>query len=278
MARMPGTAWIGPTPNQRAGGMSEYRGLVLHIQDGTEDGSEAWFKNPESQASAHFLNPKTGGLRQLVDTADRAWTQGAGNAYWISVENEGRGGDALTPSQIENCARLLAWIHRTYGAPLQLTDDPNGAGLGWHGMGGAAWGGHYDCPGKAVLAQRGQILARAQQIINPTTPVQEDDMPLTPADLDAVEARVWGHTETNPDTGQPVYMSAIMAWTDHRHNVLYGQLAGLSAAVKTLAGLVGQGIDTAAVVTAVEQAIAAAVVNVHVDVTGATNPTAPKGA
>ncbi|MFI1520655.1 N-acetylmuramoyl-L-alanine amidase [Kitasatospora cineracea] len=252
--------------------MSEYRGLVLHIQDGTEDGSEAWFKNPDSQASAHFLNPKSGGLRQLVDTDDKAWTEAAGNAYWISVENEGRGGDALTPSQIENCAQLLAWIHQTYGAPLQLTDDPNGRGLGWHGMGGAAWGGHYDCPGQAVLAQRGQILARAQQINNPTN-VQEDDMP----SAQEVAAAVWSYGLADPDTpGRAVAAGDIQAYADHRHNVLYGQLAGLSAAVKTLAGLVGQGIDTAAVVTAVEQAIAAAVVNVHVDVTG-TNPTASKG-
>ncbi|WP_282204556.1 N-acetylmuramoyl-L-alanine amidase [Kitasatospora fiedleri] len=274
MARMAGTAWIGPTPNQRAGGMSEFRGLVLHIQDGTEAGSEAWFKNPDSQASAHFLNPKSGGLRQLVDTADRAWTQGAGNAYWISVENEGRGGDALTSSQVENCAQLLAWLHRTYGVPLQLADDPNGRGLGWHGMGGAAWGGHYDCPGKAVLAQRGQILARTQQIINPTptTPVQEDDMP----SAQEVAEAVWSFRLPDPDTpGRGVAAGDIQAYSDHRHNVLYGQLAGLSAAVKTLAGLVSQGVDTAAVVAAVEQAIAKATVNVHVDV-NSTNST-PKG-
>jgi hypothetical protein len=180
MARMPGAAWIGPTPNQRVGGMSEHRGLVLHIQDGTEEGSEAWFKNPDSQASSHFLNPKSGGLRQLVDTDDRAWTEAAGNAYWVSIENEGLGGDALTPSQIENCAQLLAWLHRTYDVPLQSTDDPNGAGLGWHGMGGAAWGGHYDCPGEPVKAQRPAILARAQQIINPT---EEDPLPFTEQDI-----------------------------------------------------------------------------------------------
>lgn len=274
MALMPGTDWIGPTPNRRIGGISEHRGLVLHIQDGTEEGSEAWFKNPDSQASSHFLNPKSGGLRQLVDTDDRAWTEGAGNAYWVSVENEGLGGDALTPSQIENCARLLAWLHQTYGVPIQATDDPNGAGLGWHGMGGAAWGGHYDCPGKPVLAQRGQILARAQELTNPNTP--EDDMPLSPADLDAIEQRVWGHTETDPDTGRPQYMGTVMAWTDHRHGVLYGQLAGLGAAVKTLADLLGQahGVDTATVVKAVQDAIAQATVNVHVDV---ASPTTPKG-
>ncbi|MDX3759356.1 peptidoglycan-binding protein [Streptomyces sp. AK02-04a] len=165
MALMPGATYIGPTPNKRVDGMVEVRGLVLHIQQGTEAGSESWFKNPASQASSHFTNPKTGGLRQLVDTKDRAWAEAAGNAHWVSVENEGFVPDALTASQVENAAQLLAWLHKTYQVPLQSTDDPNGKGLGWHGMGGAAWGGHTGCPGDAIKAQRPAIIARAKAIL-----------------------------------------------------------------------------------------------------------------
>ncbi|MFF5029257.1 N-acetylmuramoyl-L-alanine amidase [Streptomyces collinus] len=165
MARMPGATYIGPTQNRTPDGMVEVRGLVLHIQQGNETGSEAWFKNPASQASSHFLNPKKGGLRQLVDTADRAWAEAAGNAHWVSIENEGFVPDALTASQVENAAQLLAWLHKTHGVPLQSTDDPSGRGLGWHGMGGAAWGGHDGCPGDAIKAQRGAIIARADQIL-----------------------------------------------------------------------------------------------------------------
>jgi hypothetical protein len=145
--------------------MVEVRGLVLHIQQGTEAGSESWFKNPASQASSHFLNPKTGGLRQLVDTKDRAWAEADGNAHWVSIENEGFVPAALTASQVENAAQLLAWLHKTYQVPLQSTDDPNGKGLGWHGMGGAAWGGHTGCPGDAIKAQRPAIIARAKAIL-----------------------------------------------------------------------------------------------------------------
>jgi len=50
------------------------------------------------------------------------------------------------------------------------------------------------------------------------------------------------------------------------------QVTALSATVHTLAGLVGSGVDTAAVVEAVEAAIATAVVHVDVNV---TQPTAP---
>ncbi|MFD8839741.1 peptidoglycan-binding protein [Streptomyces griseofuscus] len=170
MARMPGATWIGPTPNQTANGMVEVRGLILHIQQGTESGSESWFKNPSAQASAHFLNPKSGGLRQLIDTKDRAWAEAAGNSHWVSVENEGFVPDKLTASQVENCAQLLAWLHKTYSVPLQSTDDPNGKGLGWHGMGGATWGGHTGCPGDNIKAQRAAIIARAKELVSPPGP------------------------------------------------------------------------------------------------------------
>ena len=170
MARMPGATWIGPTANRNAGGMGHIVGLVLHIQQGYEDGSEAWFKNPASKASAHFLNPKKGPLEQLIDTADKAWAQANGNLNWVSVENEGFVPDKLTASQVENCARLLAWLHLTDNVVLRVTDTPNVGGLGWHGMGGAAWGNHPDCPGDSIKGQRPAIIGRAQQILGIDTP------------------------------------------------------------------------------------------------------------
>lgn len=171
MARMPGATWIGPTVNRTKGGMGTIVGLVLHIQQGYESGSEAWFKNPDAKASAHFLNPKTGQLRQLVDTADKAWAQADGNYHWISIENEGFApGDALTASQLDNAAHLLAWLHTTDNVPLRATDDPDGHGLGWHGMGGKAWGNHPDCPGPKVRAQRAEILTRAAVLLDAPPP------------------------------------------------------------------------------------------------------------
>ena len=163
MARFPKATWRGPVPNLTPGGMSAHRGLVLHIQEGTESGTDAWFHNPASQVSAHFGNPKSGPLDQWVDTDDRAWAEVDGNPEWISVENEGNSGDVLTASQLENAAQLFAWIHTTYGVPLQPSDSTV-PGLTGHGLGGQAWGGHLDCPGSPILDQRPQIIARAAQI------------------------------------------------------------------------------------------------------------------
>lgn len=162
--------WRGPVPNCNAGGMVRpFQGLVLHIQEGTENGTDSWFHNPASQVSAHFGNPKTGGLDQWVDTNDKAWAQVAGNKSWISVENEGHSGDSLTASQIANAAVLLAWLNLTEQVPMQCADSASDSGLGYHSMGGDAWGGHMDCPGQAIVDQRPDIVAAAQHLVS--TPI-----------------------------------------------------------------------------------------------------------
>jgi len=171
MALFPDAKWRGPVPWINSGQMQHpVQGLVLHIQEGYEDGTDATFHDvnapPDKRVSAHFGCPKNVGLDQWVDTNDKAWAIVAGNRHWISVENEGFTGDSLTPNQIENCAKLLAWLNATDGVPLVATDDPAGRGLGWHGMGGDAWGGHFDCPGKPIVSQRPAIIARAQQLVD----------------------------------------------------------------------------------------------------------------
>ncbi len=145
----------------RGGMIRPIHGLVLHIQQGTESGTYNWFNNPKAKASAHFGNPKAGPLEQFVDIDDMAWAQAAGNHYWISVENEGKSGDSLTPSQIDNLADLLGWLHWNEDVPLQLADNPAAFGLGYHAMGGKAWGNHPYCPGKPIINQRLLIIERA---------------------------------------------------------------------------------------------------------------------
>lgn len=174
--------------NYTKGGMTRpLHGLVLHIEEGTEAGTRAWFNMTKAErqaafdaewekrgkkgkklkayaSSAHFGNPKHGLLEQFVDTDDQAWAQGTGNRDWISVENEGYSGHALTASQMANLAHLLLWLNQTEQVPLQLADNPAGSGLGYHAMGGKAWGGHDDCPGAKVIAQRPQIIVLANEL------------------------------------------------------------------------------------------------------------------
>ncbi|MFB6535103.1 peptidoglycan-binding protein [Streptomyces noursei] len=164
MARFEGATWRPIPNNHTSGGQSSVTGVVIHIMDGSLSGTDSWFRNSEAQASSHFGTGRHGALYQWVDTADRAWAQAGGNRDWLSIENEGRGGDSLTSAQIDRCAEILAWAHRVYGVPLAVTHSTTGRGLGYHAMGGAAWGGHTSCPGPRVLAQLPEIIARAQRL------------------------------------------------------------------------------------------------------------------
>lgn len=157
-----------PVLNKTVGGEGEVLGLIVHIMDGTFSGTKSWFNNPDAKASSHFGTDRNGYAEQWVDTKDKAWAEAAGNTNYISVENEGHGGDALTDGQISRIAEILAWAHRVHGVPIQAANAPGERGLGWHGMGGAAWGGHYDCPGDNVRAQFPEILKRAQAIVSPS--------------------------------------------------------------------------------------------------------------
>jgi hypothetical protein len=203
----------GPGPNQ-GGPMRECRGVVLHVAQGTFEGTVAWCLNPASDVSAHFVSAKNGRAAQVVDTDLTAWTQSAGNGSWISIEFEGYAGDSLTSEQVEFAAQVLAQTHRAHPlVPLQLADSPDGRGLGWHGMGGAPWGGHTGCPGAPIVAQRPAILARARQIINEGdssvfTPQQEASIVQTSEYINA-----WMGGRGATWDGKPIVPAAVAAQT-----------------------------------------------------------------
>lgn len=50
--------------------------IVLHIADGTYAGTKAWFKNPASQISAHYIVAQDGRICQCVPLSQSAWCNG----------------------------------------------------------------------------------------------------------------------------------------------------------------------------------------------------------
>lgn len=66
------------TVNFNPGGMTAIKGIVLHSMWGTQNGSIAWFKNPDAKASAHFCISGVGEIVRVVNeqTLDRAWHAG----------------------------------------------------------------------------------------------------------------------------------------------------------------------------------------------------------
>lgn len=223
--------WAEGEPADR---MTGHRGLVLHIAEGTYTGTISWEKNSGSDISSHWVLAKDGRCAQLVDTDDRPWTQGDGNSEWLSIECEGYSGNSLTGAQITVLAQLLARAHQVYGVPLQLADSASGYGLGWHGMGGADWGGHYSCPGNAILVQRPEIISLATEIVNGGT------MALTADQARQIQAidNAWYQTATdqdvisypNPQGGTGTVTNQLK----HRTELIRSQLAAIAADVTEL--------------------------------------------
>ena len=164
--RYAGASWHPLTANYHTGGIWPL-GLVLHVMEGTLEGSDSWFRRPPTKddpgSSAHFGLARDGRLWQWVDTANRAWAQAAGNESYVSVECEENVGDTLTPSQISALVRLVQWMHDQHGMPFALANKPGERGLGYHAMGGVAWGNH-PCPGAPIIAQRQAILDAAKGV------------------------------------------------------------------------------------------------------------------
>lgn len=146
------------------GPMSAHLGVVLHVNE-SNGNLDNWVANQSHDMSCHFEVYKDGTATQYVDTAFASWCQMAGNGTYLSIETEGYHTEAFTAAQVDRIANLLAQAHMVHGVPLVITDTPGKPGLGWHGMGGNAWGGHPDCPGPKRRAQRKDILAKAQALV-----------------------------------------------------------------------------------------------------------------
>ena len=150
------------TVNETDHGMQHYRGLILHIMQGTLSGTDAWFHNPKAEASAHFGIGKGGNVIQFVHLNDKAWAEVNGNPDFWSVECEGKTGDSLTAKQILGIAKLYHFLEGIAHFGYANISDPKASGLGHHSMGGVAWGNHPQCPGAKIIAQKPLILAQAK--------------------------------------------------------------------------------------------------------------------
>jgi len=155
-----------PVPVNFSRGANQPRLLIVHIMQGSLEGTDGWFRNPASEVSSHFGLARDGRLWQWVNCDDMAWHAVLANPRSIGVECEGYSGNALTTRQLEQLGRIYAWAMDRYPAiSAWLNTRPDtGSGLSWHGLGGADWGGHPDCPGLPAVHQLADILRTAGQL------------------------------------------------------------------------------------------------------------------
>lgn len=215
MAVMPGAVWRGNCANNSGPRNMTPIGVVLHVNDGPNVSLWAWVNSPTSDMSTTFQVLQDGTIEQYLDTDLVEWCQADGNRAYLSIECPTYPGEPMTAAQVAACGRIMAFVHGLYGIPLVLGERPGDSGLGWHGMGGAAWGGHTACPGDIRKSQRSAIIAAAggeSTSSNGATPITGNE------------------EELNADDRKFV--------TDTVHSVIKGELGGtMDRIVKILAVL-----------------------------------------
>lgn len=235
----------------------EVIGAILHVAAGTSTSLYPYFNGPSGGIESHFYVQEHGTTEQYRDTAYEADANYHGNSFmkdgvlcgYASIETWGLEPDSWNPEQLDEIKRLLSWLSKTHNFPLRKCASPTSPGVGYHVMWGAP--GPWtpvakSCPGPKRVAQYNNILVpwMAQG-------GQEDDMPLNDADKTWLKAMVYDQNELY---GKNLWAAPTGTGTALRAQVasLTTQVAGLSAAVQTLAGQ--QGVDPAAVIAAVKDA------------------------
>ncbi|WP_097921735.1 N-acetylmuramoyl-L-alanine amidase [Streptomyces sp. wa1063] len=220
-------------------------------------------------------------IAQYMGTETRADANAGANrrsdgtgAISVETASNSKASDPWNASQVEELIALGVWAHQRHGIPLRICRTSGDPGFGYHSM-FAAWStSGTACPGPARIRQFREvvfpgIVARATgKTPAPTNPPKETDVPLSTDDvkkiwttdgvLKAPSTAAKGNTHWTADS----YVRDIHA----RVRAVQTALDATNATVRTLAGLIGKGVDTAAVVAAVEQAIADAVIKVDVDI------------
>lgn len=108
--------------------------LVIHIMEGSMEGTLAWFRNPTSRVSSHYGVSRKGEVVQYVDDDDTAYhagnvdrptadlvKQNAGvnpNLWTIGIEHEGKADQEPTAAQMVASAELVAALCLKHSIPI----------------------------------------------------------------------------------------------------------------------------------------------------------------
>ncbi len=174
--RRDGPAW------KTSGDRTSTRAAVYHSVEGTLSAALGVLSGSR-EASWHLTNPKVGKMLQHYSLAKLCWHAKGGNDWSPGVENEGRVGEPLTESQVQNLADFSAWQVEESWLP-RLTRGGSGQTLWEHNEVGRQASPPYvtACPsGRIPWAE---IIRRAEK---------EDDMPYSfiVQEQDGGEEGVW---------------------------------------------------------------------------------------
>jgi N-acetyl-anhydromuramyl-L-alanine amidase AmpD len=144
--RLPATTWY-PLGILDHGRRAETRGVVIHVNEGTFDGTIEWFSGGSEGVGAH-LEVGSDRVYQLVDLDHVCWHAVDANAFSIGIEHAGFGRSRAewldAGHELAYSANRASYILRHY----RLGEPRYGVNIWPHSWGGVAWGNH-NCPGPA---------------------------------------------------------------------------------------------------------------------------------
>lgn len=197
MPKYPGATWR-PVTRYQSGPLRipiTPRRFVHHTAVSAATSMHDFF-DQDGQATPHFYVNAQGKVEQYIDTDYRATACLDGNDDCIAIESwdggpsafKGGASPAWTDAQVEACAQLVAWCHKTHRIPIVrlVSSVPGTRGVGWHRQGidgdfghppGTLLGGRVDggehwsesvgkvCPGdEKIRGVVDLIIPRAKQI------------------------------------------------------------------------------------------------------------------
>lgn len=197
---MDGIIWIGSPNHYNGRNGYAVTHITLHIMVGHLAGTDSVFKNPGSQASAHYGIGADGTIHQYVSERDGSYSDAnfTSNNSTISIEHEGgMNGIPCTQACMNASARLCADIARRYGWTRLWHDGLNGNIWLHREVPGTD---HYGCPD---LAPNGldinYVINKANQILE-----GDDGMALTDEDI----MRFWTHKLPNGRAARDIISDA----------------------------------------------------------------------
>ncbi|MFB9391025.1 N-acetylmuramoyl-L-alanine amidase [Streptomyces coeruleoprunus] len=143
-----------------------------------------------SNLESHFGLGYEGDLAQYIGTETRADANYGANrrpdgtgAVSIETASNLKHTDPWTNAQVEKLIRVGVWLHQRHGIPLRICRAHDDPGYGYHRLYSAWSQGGTACPGDARVTQFRKvvfpgIVARASGQTSPTTPPEEDPMPM----------------------------------------------------------------------------------------------------
>ncbi len=106
--------------------------VTIHTMQGSYAGSIAWFKNPASNVSAHYMvRSSDGQITQMVRDAHKAWHVGSENPYTLGIEHEGYvNNSSWYTSAMYNASSALVRNFCAKYAPITCASAYHGAASG----------------------------------------------------------------------------------------------------------------------------------------------------